>query len=341
MALACGLRSNTAGLPRRDTWSRFIGGRADPQTVGNYLKTCKIQRKGYFYHIGQNLPVLIDHSCWNFGKFCYMEVAVIQSSTRSFYRCVLTIGLLAMVFGSIGCSDAMVNTLSSRNAGIKQYTDGEYAEATGTFRMVIRHNPSDYPSHYYLGASQFKMGSYEQAVEQYKTTLELMNVDMVGQEDYTFRKQVVDALANSLIAAKVLDTQSIIVKNSPKYENQLLIAKVNRGTGDPDAALEAYQQATLLAPKNADIAKEYGLYLAQLSQNDRAKKELRRAYAMNTKDDQVADALRRLGIVPGPSLKDESDMVRPIVPVGPIPEVQITIPASDKSARNSDSSRVE
>lgn len=243
-------------------------------------------------------------------------------------------GLIALVAAAGGCGDMLVNTLASRNAGIKQYNDGSYAEATGTFRMALRGNPADYPSHYFLGASLAKMGSYEMAIEQYKTTLELMNIDMIGQDDHPFRLQCLDSLAAALIASKDGEIKDITVKDSPAYENQFLIAKVDRGLGDADAAVEAYQQASLLAPQNFEIAKEYGLYLVQLSQNDHARKELRRAYLMNSKDEEVAMGLRRAGMIPGPSLKDENEMARPIIPVGPIPEVQVqlTIPAADTPA---------
>ena len=48
---------------------------------------------------------------------------------------------------------------------------------------------------------------------------------------------------------------------------------------------------------------------------------LRRAYAINPNDEQVAAALRRIGVVPGPSLKDRNALATPPVPLGPIPEV--------------------
>ena len=227
-----------------------------------------------------------------------------------------------------GCNDVimnsmMVNTRESRNAGIKQYDAGEYAAAAATFRTTLRANPADYGSHYFLGASLAKMGSYEQAIQQYKTTLELMDIDLVGKEDHPFRMQALNSLADAAIASKDHDLQSITLKGSPPAENQFLLAKIDRGVGDADAALDAFNQASLLAPKDFDIAKEYGLYLLQLGQNDRARVELRKAYGLNTKDQQVASALRRVGVVPGPSLKDPSDLAKPSLPVGPIPEIQL------------------
>ncbi|HET6246991.1 MAG TPA: tetratricopeptide repeat protein [Tepidisphaeraceae bacterium] len=252
------------------------------------------------------------------------------SNLPSLLTSIASTAILGLALVVSGCAEATVNTLQSRNAGIKQYNDGEYAEAAGTFRSTIRSNPSDYGSHYFLGACLAKMGQYEQAIEQYKATLVIMSNDLVGREDHAFRLQCLNSLADAAVASKDRDTQSILVAGAPAWESQFLLAKIARAQGDADAAVEAYSQAALLAPKEFAIAKENGLYLLQLSQKDKARVELRRAYALNSKDEQVASALRQVGVVPGPSLKNEDDLAKPIVPVGPIPEVDLVVPASGK-----------
>src|SRR5207302_7871022 len=72
------------------------------------------------------------------------------------------------------------------------------------------------------------------------------------------------------------------------------------------------------------VAKVYGLYLAQVGQKARAEQALRKAYTLNSNDDQVNEALRRLNVVPGPGLKDESALVKPPIPQGPLPEVDLS-----------------
>lgn len=270
-----------------------------------------------------------------------MEVAVLN--TWGSWRSGSLFGslLVALAFLAGGCNEVMVNTLATRNQGIRQYNEGDYADAAGTFRLTLHNNPSDYPSHYYLAQCLAKLGSYDQAIQQYKTTLELMNVDLVGKEDHVFRMQTIDRLAAAIVASRDLDPKNIVVKDSPPVENQLLIAKVNRGAGDVDAALEAYQQAAMLAPNDFDIAKEYSLYLLMAGQNDKARPELRRAYTLNPNDQEIASGLRRVGVVPGPSLKPAKDMVQPIVPVGPIPEVEVSVPAADHPARTGGSAAAE
>ncbi len=59
-------------------------------------------------------------------------------------------------------------------------------------------------------------------------------------------------------------------------------------------------------PKDFTLLKEYGLYLEQLGQNQKAETVLRQAYSRDSQDDQVNAALRRVGVVPGPSVRTES-----------------------------------
>jgi hypothetical protein len=92
----------------------------------------------------------------------------------------------------------------------------------------------------------------------------------------------------------------------------------------PDMALDYYNRSTIDDPKNFDYAKEYALYCEQLQQKDRAQAALKHAYTLNSKDKEVADALRRLGIVPGLSLLDKNDLAKPLLPKGPIPELDLS-----------------
>ena len=59
-------------------------------------------------------------------------------------------------------------------------------------------------------------------------------------------------------------------------------------------------------------------------QKQRAEAALRRAYAIKQDDEQVNLALRRVGVIPGPALKREQDLVHPPLPHGPLPELNIS-----------------
>ena len=51
-----------------------------------------------------------------------------------------------------------------------------------------------------------------------------------------------------------------------------------------------------------------------------AEAALRRAYKLFDSDPDVNDALRGLGVIPGPSLKDADQLQKPALPSGPIPD---------------------
>jgi hypothetical protein len=66
--------------------------------------------------------------------------------------------------------------------------------------------------------------------------------------------------------------------------------------------------------------------LEELGQTSDADLELRRAYRMNEKDPEILAALRRVGTEPGPALKEQKQLARPIVPRGPIPQLDLKMP---------------
>src|SRR5436305_14831043 len=103
-----------------------------------------------------------------------MEVAVMICFTRLIGRALAPAAVLAVGIWAVGCAEVMTNTRVERDNAIKLYNDGRYADAAGAFRETIRHNPADLQSHYYLAMSLDRLGAYEQAIQQYRTTLKLM-----------------------------------------------------------------------------------------------------------------------------------------------------------------------
>ena len=63
--------------------------------------------------------------------------------------------------------------------------------------------------------------------------------DLVGRDDHVFRMQCLSSLAYAAVASKDHDIQSMTVEGQPQWESQFLLAKINRGEGDVDAALES------------------------------------------------------------------------------------------------------
>jgi len=238
--------------------------------------------------------------------------------------------LTVLLVGFAGCatSDFITYSRDAERQGIERYNDGQYTEAAGSFRNAIRQEPRRYPSHYYLGASYFQLGQYQQAIQSYKSALDTMQTTHEGRADEdNLRPRILDGLAMAIARSTDRDVELSLfekrISGRPAAEDYLIIAKIHRYSGDADSAIDAYNHATLLNPADASISREYGLYLEQLGQTDKAEIPLRKAYQASPNDTEVADALRRIGVVPGPAIKEKNQLARPVVPEGPIPVVDI------------------
>jgi len=245
------------------------------------------------------------------------------------------VAALALVgIGLAGCnSDVISYNRQFREQGMQQYTKAAYADAASSFANAVRQEPGDYTSRFYQGVCEEQMGKLQQAIQQYRTTLEVMTRSLEGKGDLPFRSKVVNQLANAIARQPDRSGDLAALERAPRSaENSYILAKVYKLTGDADNALSRFEQAQQIDPKNAEIAKEYGLYLEQLGQTQRADGQLRRAYTLNSKDEQVAAALRRLGIVPGPSLKGEEGLEKPTLPLGPLPEVDLSTSSPKQSS---------
>lgn len=247
--------------------------------------------------------------------------------------------VMALCLGAAGCGQEIINRAPSQRAdGIRAYEEGNYADAAGSFRQAIRSDPRDYKSQFYLGQSYENLRQYQQAIQAYKAALDTMQTTLEGQEDKEFRYRIMDGLASAIAKSddRHLETDLLEQQATGKQaaEGHLQLAKIYRQTGDADSAMDSYNRALLLDPENSHIAKEYGLYLDQLNQQDRAELFLRKAYQLNPSDTEVAAALRRMGIVPGPSLKNEEQLAQPPLPKGPLPEVNLRtiVPARRNNA---------
>ena len=169
------------------------------------------------------------------------------------------------------------------------------------------------------------MGQHQQAVAVYKASVYTAKLTLEGQENKQFRLLTLDGLANVVAKHDPKDVELDLLENKAKSgkvaENWFVVAKVYRLRGDVDSALDAYNRAALMDQKDFGIMKEYALYLEQVGQIPRATQSLRKAYALNNTDPEVNAALRRVGIVPGPAVNSQTQLARPYLPQGPLPEL--------------------
>jgi tetratricopeptide (TPR) repeat protein len=234
----------------------------------------------------------------------------------------LAVGVVAMTTGC--ASDTITRSRDAENRAMGLYNQQQYADAAGAFHNMVRTNPRDYRSYYHLGNCYVQMQQWQQAIQSYRSGLDVMGTTLQGKADTVFRQQILNGLASAIAKSDKgdIELQDLVkTADAGKVEDIFLLAKVYAYKNDPDMAIETYSRAALRDPGNFYIQKEYGLYLERFGQKDRARQPLRNAYAMNSSDQEVADALRRVGVVPGPSLKSEDQLAKPVIPQGPIPPI--------------------
>lgn len=204
----------------------------------------------------------------------------------------LSIAMLA------GCIDTTSYQYYATDKGIQQFNSGDYATAAGSFTDALRHEPRDYVAEYYLAASHDALKLHQQAVGEYKAALDIMQTTSQGRRDTKFRYQIIDAMAQSIARGDDIDTQIAELKSKANSaEDFYILAKIYQHAQDADSALMEYDKATMLDPKNARYAEDYGLYLERIGQTGKADQELQKAEALGAQDPQITAALQRIGSV--------------------------------------------
>ena len=244
---------------------------------------------------------------------------------------------IAIVSIGAGCAELLTYSNQSNEKGEKLLVAGRYEEAAGAFANATQQNPQHYVAFYNLGQSYEKMGRDQQALQAYGTGLEVMTTSETGERDLAFRGKLVDALANCVANSESRDAEIASLRNKADRSGTpvdwYVLAKTYAALGDADNAFDAYDRA-LLASQSTDsqVAKNYGLYLIQVNQTKRAEVVLRKAYQLNQTDVEVNAALRKIGVVPGPSLLEQDQLSRPFIPKGPLPELEIQLKDSKDTA---------
>ena len=234
---------------------------------------------------------------------------------------------LAALVTLAGCSQQRLTAKADRRRGEKAYRQGDYDRAAVAFQSSVRGDPRDYKALFYLGATQEQRGEYAKAVNSYANALDVMPLTLEGRADDDFRYRVIDSLASA--SAKGPDRARQITRleerarQSGSADDQLLLARAYAYAGDADNAIPAFARAAEMAPDTFAVAKARGLYLERIGQADDARDALADAYGLRADDAEVNDALRRLNVVPGPSLRPRDTLQKPLIPVGPIPRIEV------------------
>jgi tetratricopeptide (TPR) repeat protein len=255
----------------------------------------------------------------------WFTIRSVIPSPRAARAVVLSLLALSLGYAGGGCAEVTASSKHSRESGQRLYAEGNYVDAAGAYRNAVRKDPTDYRSWYGLGQSYDATNAHHQAIQAYQAALDVRKRTAPGREDEAMRVKIIDAMAQSMAKAYDRTIQDSGSPSQPQTaENKYIQAKTFAYMGDADSAIEAYNKASLLDKKDFAIAKDFGLYLEKIpAMKTDATRQLKRAYAINDKDQEVNAALRRMGVVPGPSLKEVNQLASPAVPKGPLPEVDV------------------
>ncbi len=234
-----------------------------------------------------------------------------------------------VTFGSIfvpGCSgEYFTFSQQSRAKGVTYLEANQYDEAQGAFRDAVRQNPRDYESYYYLGTIYDRQKQYANAIASFKTSLQVQDVTTEGQKDLASRLKTIDAFGKTVAKADERDVEVNRLEQSAAAsktgDEYFILARIYVERGDADSAVTSYAKAAQKSPEKFYIFKEQGLYLEKQQMKAEAEGALRKAYRLNDQDVDIQQALRRLGVVPGPAIKEANELAKPIMPKGPIPEI--------------------
>ena len=207
-------------------------------------------------------------------------------------------GLCAMML-CVGCYNPPVEKFHSRKAMDR----GDYATAEQKLLGVVDNDPSDWEGHYLLGLAY--LGQQRPVEAQSQLELALAVKDRSKEQT----PKILDALARSLEQQEQYDQlYAFLDAQIDRYEGwedyarkARFLAKAN----DIDGAALAYRQAAFFSRNETEkIYIELAEFYEGLGDYDKAIQALKWAYYINDENTSIPSRFRKLGVVPGPTLKE-------------------------------------
>lgn len=209
------------------------------------------------------------------------------------------LGLCAMVFAA-GC----FSPPGERYRAGKEIEAGDYARAESRMIEVLDRNPADWEAHYLLGKTYLGQGRPVQAQSQLEQAL------AIKDRSVKHTPKILDALADSMHAQQhyeelyaFLDAQ---INRYEGWEDYARKARFIFKAGDIDGAALAYRQAAYFSRnEDAQIYVEIAGFYEGLGDYDKALQSLKWAYFIDDERTDLSNRFRKLGVVPGPTLKEQ------------------------------------
>jgi Tfp pilus assembly protein PilF len=246
------------------------------------------------------------------------------------YSAVVAVLLLGSGVYMAGCSSGvpiMSDQRTVRVDGVEYYNRGDYESALSRFQNAVKQDARDFRSQYYLGLCYEQMNNFQQAVQAYKAALKVMRQTPSGREAIDFRQLVMNQLASDIVRhdqdgleQKLLEEQGqdTHLETAQRAEAYFLLAKICRYRHDADSALKDYYVASEWDQKDFWLQKEAGLYMYQMGKIHTPVDRLRRAIAMESRDQEVRTAMQALKL-DVPQVFPTAEATTPLTVAIPLP----------------------
>ncbi len=199
-----------------------------------------------------------------------------------------------------------------RERGLRAYDYNQDDKAIEQFKQILDRQPADWQANYYVGELQLEAGRVEYARLHLEQAYAVRSVNPtnagVPPLDRPRMPAIVDALARAMYEQgdhrRLLGFCNEAIDRFETVRDYLRKADYLVKLGDPDNALVVYEQAARVASPD-DPTGQLALadFYHEMGRRDQAIVALRKAYTISPDDPQIADRLRALGVVPGPSLR--------------------------------------
>lgn len=207
--------------------------------------------------------------------------------------------LLPVLLLSVGCeTQSMI-----REKGEVAYYAGNYEQAREHYARAVDRLPSDYRAHYNLGLAHLELDQPSRAQRSFEQAWTLRG------RDPEWRPRILDQMAEAIYRQDRPERLQAMLEDAVRdggtTQDRLRQAKYLMMIGDPDGARNAYRSAAYFAGGNdprpyVAVADFYEAINDELN----AVRALRWAYYVDQGNPEVAERLRRYGIVPGPTVAE-------------------------------------
>ena len=206
---------------------------------------------------------------------------------------IVVSALMAII--SIGCSQPSNRTLLEK--GSDAMWQERWSDAAADFTKATLQHPGDWQAQYKLGQCLMEMGEPQLASQSLA----------IAEALEPSKTEIADLYAESLFACGQQDKLFSFLYSRAKQQHTsrawTRFAEYAMDLDDPDSATNAINTAITLSDGTDEAPYILGATLAErLGDNDKAILLWQRAWIINPRDENISNALRSHGEIPGPTM---------------------------------------